>query len=715
MTEKPTAKRFWNALESLPVLIPGALAVFSVVLVVLLLAGQFNNTSILILSLVTVVPAGWVLIRNYKAERPGSLSEIRLFDVLILLFVILWAVLNFGYVAKSVFITRDPGFYTLTGKWLTEHETTNISVENHFGTTKGVVAREGGIWNNTGVVDWKSDKQYKHLQPQGVHLFPAILGVAADTGGDSWIFKTNVLIGAVALLALYGFSRLIMRPRWAAIATVTLGASLPLIYFSRDTYTEPLSVVFTFGALSLLWLCYKSLPNLKPWLWLIAGVTAGAGVLTRPDGYFIVVALTGFLFLLGLSIKKSTTKNLLKNASVYFAGAAIPMFIGWLDMTQLSRSYYAGHDQFIVAQLAMLAAVLIGGSTLLFAQHRTKLLTWLYKRVDKLIKGQWAFWLSAIVATGAAILATRPLWLKSVFPKFTTTTGSVMSLQRRLGLPVEPRNYYENSFEWLGWYIGGTLLILAIAGVVAAIYMIINKKRLELLPAALLIGLTSAAFITFPQITPDQIWAMRRFLPVVMPGLIVFGIFAIAVGWERFVPKRTAAYKQHAMYLGIGVFIVLQPLLISRPFLNVTEKSANHKALMNFCQQLPEDAAVLWLDRNTLSQDAVHATRTFCGKPAMAYVRKDKKKNKQIINHQILKRLADEAYSNDKVPVIATHGERRKFVGDFVMDQLRPVSVYKNNFIERTLINPPRKIITKRNSIEAGILKPSGDIVPLTQ
>jgi len=147
---------------------------------------------------------------------------------------------------------------------------------------------------------------------------------------------------------------------------------------------------------------------------------------------------------------------------------------------------------------------------------------------------------AASVAVVAALgwLAVRP-YLQTV--RGTVSPGAaryVGMLQRLAGLRVDPgRLYSEDTLYWVIWYAGVATVLLG--GFGAAI---LGRRCLRALltwedpggpalnwalPLTVILG-GSAAVLWQPFTVPDQPWASRRLVPVVLPGLILLAIWASA-------------------------------------------------------------------------------------------------------------------------------------------------------------------------------------------
>ncbi len=144
------------------------------------------------------------------------------------------------------------------------------------------------------------------------------------------------------------------------------------------------------------------------------------------------------------------------------------------------------------------------------------------------------------VAVIAALgwLAARP-YLQTV--RGTVSPGAaryVGMLQRLAGLRVDPtRLYSEDTLYWVIWYAGVATVLLG--GFGAAI---LARRCLRALlswedpggpalnwalPLAVILG-GGAAVLWQPFTVPDQPWASRRLVPVVLPGLILLAVWAAA-------------------------------------------------------------------------------------------------------------------------------------------------------------------------------------------
>ena len=145
---------------------------------------------------------------------------------------------------------------------------------------------------------------------------------------------------------------------------------------------------------------------------------------------------------------------------------------------------------------------------------------------------------SVAVVAAIAWLALRP-YLQTVRGSIGRAQADyIAALQRMAGLRVDPtRLYSEDTLYWVIWYAGIATVLLGAFG--AAILVRRCLRTLVAwhdasgaglnwaLPLAVILG-GSAAVLWQPFTVPDQPWASRRLVPVVLPGLILLGTWSAA-------------------------------------------------------------------------------------------------------------------------------------------------------------------------------------------
>ncbi|HEX5744391.1 MAG TPA: glycosyltransferase family 39 protein, partial [Candidatus Saccharimonadales bacterium] len=643
------------------------------VAVFFLLLGHFRGPFVWPLGLLAAALICIPITRVLRAEGSDR-PERKLCNVLAIAGVSAWVLFNMFFAAQHFLTNRDPGVYTVAGARLTSHDDLRPPASDVFGADPAIAGYSGGF-----STDVRDDSK---LNAQGQHLLPALLGLSGKVIGVEGMGRINVLLGGIALLAVYGFARQLVRPRWALVAAGALALSLPMLYFSRDTYTEPLAAAFTFGALTLVWLAQK---NKGLGLWLAAGIVAAAGALTRIDAYLTLAGLAAFLaVMLALSHAPDRKRNLAAMAS-FVLGAGVIGALGFVDVARLSGDYYTSQAENIKPEFMLLAFLAVAGTVLVALAWRTGLLRWL----DGKTRGWRAQAVWAAVVAIALALASRPLWYTGHGIGGVTVGGET------------GRNFSEQTVNWLVWYLGPVMAALGAFGLAYAAGRASKAKNLLLLPAVFVIGGTALFYLIRPSIFPDQPWGSRRLLPVILPGVAVFGALALEWLYARRHLGRNVRGK--AVITALVALILIGPLFISLPFLRVRENTwyAPVKAV---CKEAPEKSAILWV--GTARARFVEPTKTLCGIPSEGYG--TKVFNLDVINNQKLAAASQAARANGFEPVVGVYKQDIRLIDTTA--SLTSAITFSYQQIESTYTTPPRVAQTRTDTILLGIINPDGTI-----
>lgn len=665
----------WDVAEAVPLILSVVLAVFGAVCIFFLLIGHFESELIWPVGIILSIPTALYTFKIFQeTERAGSVIERRWMIVLLWVMVFAWMGVNAKFSSSHVLINRDPATYTITGEWLINHDNLHIPMEKNFDTNWGLRSDSGGFGVNTDTPD--------ELFAQGAHLLPAFIGLIGRVVGREFVLNLNVAFGGVALLTLFALARLIVKPRWALVSVAVMAVNLPLIYFSRDTYTEPLALIFTFGALALAITAYNTRRKL---LWFIAGITLGAGAFARIDAWLSIAAILVPIFvILILSKRKERTANAWQSLA-FIGGVAVASVLGLLDVRLLSSGYFFSQLPQIRPELILVLLILLLGTA------ATALVWWkknLLKRVDKSTKG-WRgkaiFWCVIFVWV---ILAARPLFIH--------------------GMDDDA----QDTVNWLVWYIGPLSVLIGAVGSALIAKRILTTENIALTALFAVVMATALLYLIYPSIAPDQIWASRRMLPVVMPGLVVMAVWLLQYIYENFsvikLSKFRISLESKKLVCVVATVLVMSPMLITFPFTNKTP-FAEYQGAQAFCRAMPSNAAVLWL--GLARREAVMFTRTLCDFPSVGFYgdtySDQKPSQKQLIEY------ANLAKSKGRTPIVAFYAQdlqrvatsRDKFTS--VVDiQFQNIEVVKGVF--------PNEMTQSHDLLMAGRVLPNGTVVPIT-
>ena len=497
-------------------------------------------------------------------------------------------------------VSRDPGAFTQFAFWIADHGSLPIptSAAAFGGAHPGLAFASFGFASHGGA-----------LVPGLAPGLPIALAAGMWAHGVSGAIALSPLIGALAILAVGGLTARLAGPQWAPAGAVLLAITVPEIYTSRSAFSVTLAQALLFGGLSLVVDSFSSRRRIT--LASLGGLALGLTVL----------AGTSFLLLI---------LPVIVVAGALLAGRrpqAIPLAAGWLagvvcglaadvalDAPALSTTTPSFRTIGILA--GGLAVVTAAGAAIALAGPARR-------RARKLLAARPMRWLpeagAALVAVAGIGLVIRPYVQKVHGP----ASPYVAALQRLQGLPVDPgRVYAESSVYWVIWYLGLPALLLGLIGLAMVTRMCLRAlvtrrdptgaARSWVLPASI-IGWGLFAVLWAPGTVPDQPWASRQLVPVVLPGLIVLAVWVAAWMIGRAHARgagRTAVALATACFvvaMGVPSAAITFGIALSRPADPATRLALSGlafrttgagqvAAVEQLCGAIPSHSSVVLLD-----------------------------------------------------------------------------------------------------------------------
>jgi len=448
----------------------------------------------------------WLAVR--PSGTPGDPTA-RLASKRALLGVALWIVVGIVLSAEYLMVTRDPGFLTLTGVWLTDHASSDIPALGAVQVADlqhNLIPDASQAWNLRGDV----------VQPQGARALPALISVGGWIAGIPGVLAANVVVGGVGVLALYNLARRFLTPLAALAPAAALALSVSHLGLSRSAYSEPLTLVLVIAAIHWAW---RGLEHGRPWALIVAGVASGATALVRIDGGAYALGV-----LAGVALAAAFKGSQFRSGFIAFGVTqGVTVGAGYASLERWSTSYLdrLGDEARLLnlAYAAVLIVLLAWAATWSSAAGNR-----LRERLDARRPGV-ARAAAIAVVTASVALASRPLWMTA--HRGTTaennqyTNRVIEAFQQAEGYPIEPtRTYAEHTVAWLSYYLTWPLLALAVVGLaVLALRAVSARYESWVFLGAVLTP--SLLYLVRPQIVPDQLWAIRRLEPATLPGLAI--------------------------------------------------------------------------------------------------------------------------------------------------------------------------------------------------
>lgn len=656
-------------LVAAPERIATVLLMLSIAVSVSVLLEAFRPLVVAPLTLV-LVAATWKVVPSALAPtRPAVAGTVTALGI-----VVAWFVVNVPFAARFVVVTRDPGFLTLEAFWLSRNESPDLPLTS----SADLLAAIDGVSVASAAYSVNGDV----LNVQGAKLLPGILAVGGWAGGDLGILVGNLVVGGVALLAVYSFARRLVGPFWAVVPLAALAASVPFAAFTRAAYTEPLTVALGFAGLTMVWSAVTARSLVQ---YAGAGAFIGATALARVDG---AAQIIGLIAALGLASACALLPVVRRRLALGLVGASaaglLLVGLGFLDLAVHSPTYLSN----LSGQVTMLAQALALTIAVAAVLNVPRVWSPIARVVLRRRRGL-AWGTASTVGSLAVLLASRPLWME----KHHTLAGTayaraVEEIQALEGLPLDgTKSYDEMSVNWLTWYFGLPMVILAFVGLAIATYRAIRRRDPRLLVFVGVVAAPSAPYLWRVSITPDQVWAMRRFLPVTIPGFLVAATLALVVLWE--LARR---WTRSVAVLG-AVAVVCWPLLTWGNLFTAVEQDGRYGEARAVCAAA--DGRPIAVVGSALPYEAT--LLSICGTDAVAV---------SSGAPETLARVRD-AWGVE-VAVVAFRGDALPWAGTVPA----PLRATTETIWERTLERSPHDALSSRSEVWVGHVQPDGSVVP---
>ncbi len=545
--------------------------------------------------------------------------------------------------SPQIIVTRQPGALFQVAYWIAGHGSLPIgeSLRDFGGAHPGLTFASTGLAATHG-----------GLAPQ---FAP---GLAIVTAGGWWIHGMTTaalvspVLGALAVLTFGGLAGRLAGPQWAPPAAVVLAVTLPQQYTSRSAFAEPLAQLLLLGALCLVAdsLTIRSgrtwVGNYQGWLrwpgWLspsraaaaLGGLALGLAALAAPS---VLPDLIPVIPLVGLLAAAQRPQALPLGLAV-LTGAGYAVAATWITAPPALAA--PGFPVRQASLIATVVAVVTVAAMAVAAWPPTR--TRAGRLVPRLLRWRLPEVAAGLVVAALIAFLIRPSVQTAHWDPGAGTTGYVGALQKLLGLPAQPtRSYAEDSLYWVIWYLGIPALLLAGFGMALLVRRCVRAllRWADADGAARAWGLplvifawTTLIVLWDPHTTPDQPWASRVLVPLVLPGLILCAVW-VAAWLDRRARERGAGLTAVSLAAAFFVLAMLVPTALTTLGITLGQSPSGHSgpqatglgvtrtgagqtaAVQELCGAMSARMSVVILDRVAAGEFA-QVIRGMCGVPA---------------------------------------------------------------------------------------------------
>jgi len=478
-------------------------------------AGWFSLTTA---ALLLAAAGGLILLAGWRRlhgpwPRPGALREV------VPAFVVLGLALALeARPSEYLMGGRDPGTYI---------------------AAMGVIGRTGGIaYTDPGVLSIPPEDRelfYRspgpwgrfmgfplerpetgRVVPHGFHLFPAFGAYLFQSMGAKGALATPCVFGVLGTLAVFFAWRRVFGPAPALLAAVLLSLNVVQVWFARYPLSETVSQFLLFLAL-LAFAHWEERGSTA--FGALAGFALGLSLLVRIDSVLIAVPLGAYVLVrrahgeLPWAALRPVALPLLLLAGHTGVHALFWSRTYVLDIAERPYWNQPAHV-WLLGTLAVMALILIA--------HRLepRVVAWTDSH-GSTVRG-----VAMAVVAGLALYA---YFLRPALSAWAGADGNAAGealadpgLLRALGFRLLAAHDAQ-AFLRLGWFVTPLGLILGVAGLLVAIR---EWRPRYLFPV--LLAATFAGFYFYKiRVHNDYFFALRRYVPVVLPALLGFAALAI--------------------------------------------------------------------------------------------------------------------------------------------------------------------------------------------
>ena len=469
--------------------------------------------------------------------------------------------LYLGFAADTLAWSRDSGVYANHAIYMAHHGRLDIPYP-WDPSLDPVFSRPFGRTPNFYLAGYYRTKGA--ITVQFGHLYPVWLAQAFSTFGHHGLYRLNGVLAMLAVGVFYGVCRVVMGKPHAVVAALFLAFNLSQLWVARVTLTEIFTQLLIWAGLLVLTRALmdpdsKSIGSAR---W--AGVLLAISAFIRIDSLLLLPLL--FISHLVMRVLEPPEK---RSTRVWLAlyQTALPAFALAIPYYRyLSAPYYEQH-YFAVRPILLLT----GASFLVLLAAMTRI----PDLVRPLAKSRIVLITLFVTILG---LAAYAYWIRPYRAPF-----AILYRQNR-PFPGH-RSYIEDSFINLAQYLSPVVVWAGVAGWLLFTGMLLRRgKYLYLLPALVLVGALSALYLWNQNVSPIHYWAIRRFVPVIIPGFIFFGAGGIAFALSR-LPSRLALVSSMVVIVFLSAFTIrLDAFAYS-----IAEGKGTYEQLRDLARRLPDD------------------------------------------------------------------------------------------------------------------------------
>jgi hypothetical protein len=524
------------------------LSFVSIVLIsfILLLLSFYNFYLVIIitvlLNIIVLVTKKYMKKRLFSPVKELIISKWDIFVIAVILGI---TMISFMFPTEYIIGGRDPGVYTIQAVQFSNEGALDfnidISEEEYSSIEDAIHKYYPGFY---GDYNRGTSEEVGSVSPQFVQLYPMSLTLGYDVAGLPGLFRINSIWAMLAMFAMYVLLSKLVDKKIALAGSIILGLNPAQLWNAKITQTEIMTQALLLLAM-FLFIEYFESSNKK--IFIFTGVLIGLCNFVRIDAHLLGVIIALYILYV-LLFNTKNIKNTLYFGISYFIIAAAGIIYAYTYSNPYFMDLWNSDRLKLLLEFQVLLLVLIaviGVIQLLFYKTKGKFVVSdvTPKNVKKVLTLVLAIFLPTMYLYGVYV---RPLWYEKGIITFSYLS-----------------DFTANSFNEFMFYVPETLVFLFMIGSVIYFY----KKDFNRYGLLFLTGFAFLAmYLWRPSITPDHMWACRRWVTFSIPCIIIFAMY----GTDYFIKRLNKRILKISLLVIMLIITIGFSLYQSRFFIKET-------------------------------------------------------------------------------------------------------------------------------------------------